>query len=47
MFGWFQDYGYYGSKLKWDEGKLIDPSLRTFKEFLDHSNFTVEVKRMT
>jgi uncharacterized protein YbjT (DUF2867 family) len=43
MFGWFNEYGYYGKHSDVEEGKRIDPTLRNFKEFLVHSNFKYDL----
>jgi hypothetical protein len=40
MFGWFNDYGYFG-KHDPSEGKQIDPTLRTFKEWVAITNFSI------
>jgi len=44
MFRWFKEYGYYGKRNdQWDMGKRIDPSLRTFSAWLDHTNFHLPI----
>jgi uncharacterized protein YbjT (DUF2867 family) len=40
MFAWFDEYGYYG-KQDPEAGKQIDPSLRSFKEWLTLVDFKV------
>jgi hypothetical protein len=38
MFAWFNDYGYFG-KADPFAGRVIDPSLRNFKEYLVHADY--------
>jgi len=39
MFTWFNDYGIFGPKRAWDEGRKIDPTLRSFKEYLSNVDY--------